>query len=411
MVASKKPDTEYAEILTQAFVLQKTGMPDAALKVCNRAIDNGQDNEEIILLAAKIYVEQGELNAARTLLVNSMPKFSEYLEIGVALGDICNKLGLTVEAKQHLRSVLDISPDHPLATIILSQIQVKEGDFNSVCTTLDNGISASRPDPWIYYLAATMLDNFGRPDLAALYLLRAKERYPNDIHHSFFLSAVGDGVVPERAPIDHLRELFDKSADNYDSHLNSIGNASPRHIVEIIEHLNLEGRGDTSILDAGCGTGMNGDLLRPHASWLEGVDVSPKMLKQAEDRGCYDQLHCRDMVEFCCHTPQKYDLIVLTDVLSYFGALGEILDNLRRCLTDDGHIAFSVELLDSGTADKAGFKLAVNGRYSHSLEYVMDMLNLAGYAQPEFERKDILRQEFGVPVYCMVFIARKRTAK
>jgi predicted TPR repeat methyltransferase len=43
-------------------------------------------------------------------------------------------------------------------------------------------------------------------------------------------------------------------------------------------------------LDAGCGTGLCGPLLRPYASELTGVDLSAGMLDRARPRQVYDHL-------------------------------------------------------------------------------------------------------------------------
>lgn len=44
------------------------------------------------------------------------------------------------------------------------------------------------------------------------------------------------------------------------------------------------------ILDAGCGTGLCADVLRPYAKSLVGVDLSPQMLALAAKQQIYDQL-------------------------------------------------------------------------------------------------------------------------
>ena len=52
------------------------------------------------------------------------------------------------------------------------------------------------------------------------------------------------------------------------------------------------------ILDAGCGTGLAGKKLREKASRLVGVDISPKMLIKAEEKGIYDELVEMELVTF-----------------------------------------------------------------------------------------------------------------
>ncbi|NNE99087.1 MAG: methyltransferase domain-containing protein [Pyrinomonadaceae bacterium] len=221
--------------------------------------------------------------------------------------------------------------------------------------------------------------------------------------------AVTDADPPDRAPLDHLQELFDLTANNYDAHLKSIGNAGPRQIADAIDDLELSDLQDQVILDAGCGTGLCGELLRPQSRFLVGVDISRKMLEQARERGCYDSIVCSGIVDFTGRAEMKYDLVVLSDVFVYFGALDEVLENISLRLNESGHIVFSVETLNPSGASKLGvergYKLAANGRYSHTPEYIDRILRVSGFKRPRLLKHDILRQEFGNPVECMVVAA------
>ncbi|NIR58985.1 MAG: methyltransferase domain-containing protein, partial [Gammaproteobacteria bacterium] len=50
------------------------------------------------------------------------------------------------------------------------------------------------------------------------------------------------------------------------------------------------------ILDAGCGTGLCGPLLAPHARTLVGVDLSGGMIAKAEELAVYDELEVAELV-------------------------------------------------------------------------------------------------------------------
>lgn len=63
------------------------------------------------------------------------------------------------------------------------------------------------------------------------------------------------------------------------------------------------------ILDAGCGTGLCGPLLRPFASHLTGVDLSPRMVEKAHDRGSYDTLEVTELSAFMATLFMAYDVI------------------------------------------------------------------------------------------------------
>ena len=406
MQQSETDSSDMEELLTQVFVLQKMGYTKIALQKCTDSIARGEDNEEVVILAAELYIEGDDLNAAYDLLTLSALRYPDCLDIDVLIGEICSQLGHTGEAVERLSSVLGKAPDHKKAVIYLAKILADNGQFQSVCNTLDKYIAVDEHDQWIYIFSATILDYYGKPDLAASYLSRARKFFPQSLHFSYLMTAVGGGEVPDRAPAEYMRELFDQSANSYDEHLKSLGNAGPRLVSEAIEHLGLKGAGDYSILDAGCGTGLCGGLLKPYARWLEGVDISPKMLEQAQERGCYDSIQCSDIVEFTRLTEQKYDLVLLSDVLVYFGSLHEILANLSRCLIEGGHVVFSVETLEPQSGVDQGCRLAANGRYSHTPEYVLYVLGQSGFDQPGMIKHDIIRHEFGEPVNCLMVVAR-----
>ena len=58
----------------------------------------------------------------------------------------------------------------------------------------------------------------------------------------------------------------------------------------------IKQRGLGRVADLGCGTGLQGPLLKAAgARFIYGVDVSREMLKEAKTKGCYDDLSESDM--------------------------------------------------------------------------------------------------------------------
>ncbi len=75
------------------------------------------------------------------------------------------------------------------------------------------------------------------------------------------------------------------------------------------------------VLDAGCGTGLCGPLLRPYASRLVGVDLSGGMLDHARRKEIYTDLVQSELTEFLAAQQRAFDVIVAADTLVYFGDL------------------------------------------------------------------------------------------
>jgi SAM-dependent methyltransferase len=68
-------------------------------------------------------------------------------------------------------------------------------------------------------------------------------------------------------------------------------------------------------VDLGCGTGDGGELVKPHTSYLIGVDIDLNALKVAKDRGFYDELVHVDICEF--RIPWGVDSVFLFDSIEH----------------------------------------------------------------------------------------------
>jgi predicted TPR repeat methyltransferase len=91
-----------------------------------------------------------------------------------------------------------------------------------------------------------------------------------------------------------------------------------------------------SILDAGCGTGSVGLLIRNITKQLDGVDMSSAMLDKAKEKEIYNNLAQDDLESFMKNTPIKYDAITCTATLIHFGDLTTVFNAAAECLNDNG---------------------------------------------------------------------------
>jgi predicted TPR repeat methyltransferase len=172
------------------------------------------------------------------------------------------------------------------------------------------------------------------------------------------------GEKRERAPRDYLVMYFDRFADVFDKQLvDVLGYRVPEKLMGLIA---ATGRKLTRAVDLGCGTGLAGPRLRAERSRLVGVDVSPRMLAKAAERGCYDELIEADMTTFLEETPERFDLIFAADALVYFGDLGGFLSAAARVAPPGGFLAFNVE-----TTMREPYVLLPSGRFAHSVDAVL----------------------------------------
>ncbi len=122
-------------------------------------------------------------------------------------------------------------------------------------------------------------------------------------------------------------------------------------------------------LDAGCGTGLCGPLLRPLCRTLSGVDLSAGMLARAERRGVYDALVCEELVGFLARHPGQFDLLVAADVLLYFGNLAPLFAAAATALRAGGLFGLSIER-DLVEGPSPGYRVLPAGRFAHAPDYL-----------------------------------------
>ena len=178
---------------------------------------------------------------------------------------------------------------------------------------------------------------------------------------------------------------------------------------ELLHGLLGEPAGTAKILDAGCGTGLCGDGLKPWADELVGVDLSAKMLARARDGGAYDELVKADLMGYLAEQQARFDAIVSMDVLIFFGDLREVLGRMARSMVPGGVLLFSVEQTEVDDADAAthpGFELDGTGRFGHTRGHLEEALADAGLECVDI-RPLILRTEKQRPVWGYVVQARR----
>ncbi|KAI6086031.1 S-adenosyl-L-methionine-dependent methyltransferase [Hypoxylon rubiginosum] len=120
-----------------------------------------------------------------------------------------------------------------------------------------------------------------------------------------------------------------------------------------------------AILDAGCGTGLVGEgLARGGATTIDGLDLSPEMLKMAERTGAYRSLAVGDLTQRIAIANDTYDIVtcVGTFTQGHVGpdpALGEFV----RVTKKDGLILATVlgEIWKSGGYEAEVKRLEAEG--------------------------------------------------
>ena len=156
------------------------------------------------------------------------------------------------------------------------------------------------------------------------------------------------------------------------------------------------------ILDIGCGTGLNGLQFKSIAKTLKGIDISPRMLAAAKERGIYDELEENEIVAALVRQQKAADIIVSADTFPYFGDLESVFLSISSAIRDNGLFLFTVE---THSTDE-DYLLAQTARYSHSRHYIEDLAK-----RRDFDvlacKNTVYRKESGNDVNGLIVALRK----
>lgn len=205
----------------------------------------------------------------------------------------------------------------------------------------------------------------------------------------FLLATIGDGryaegYQPHTTPPEMIKSEFAARAEEYEEE--EVGNYGYRGHVAVYEAVrDLPAANPTryeQVLDAGCGTGLLGDLLRPLAMQLTGLDISPEMLAIARKRRnnknkpVYHHLIEADLRSYLLHQHAPiYDLIAAANVAPILGGLAPMLDGAAKALKTGGWLVFTILPLERG---EGYHLLAEERRFAHSEVYLRQLAAKSG---------------------------------
>jgi predicted TPR repeat methyltransferase len=351
--------------------------------------------------------QTGEIEEGLALMLRSVEADPANAHAWNNLGNMYVQMKRDEQAEQAYLRATSLDPRLSAAWYNLARIYARDNklDRSLLClrnvTRIVSGfVDALQTLAHVYY-------KLGRRDEARAVYQQWAEEVPDDPTPRHMLAAATGQGVPERADDRYIVQTFDSFAESFDEQLAGLGYSAPQLVAaSLIAHpLYLTGR--AAVLDAGCGTGWCGPLLRSTAAHLVGVDLSSGMLALARQRGVYDELHEAELTAFILSRPATFDIIVLADVLCYFGRLEPAIHAAHAALLSGGLLSFSVEVLAETPAEEC-FQLGAHGRYSHTRPYLERVMTEAGFASPGIEAV-VLRQELGEPVKGYLVTGRRAT--
>ena len=376
-------------ILAKAMADHQAGRLAEAAAGYRRILRKHPGHPDALHFFGLLHFHRGQAVEAVTLIMQSLARAPGNPHAWNNLGNILSAQDKMTEAKEAYRRVTLLAPKMAEVWYNLAICLRDEGEFDQAAQHFRKAIEQQPDFMRAYEYLGMLLYRVGDYEQAAEVYRAWLVRDPGSPVARHMAAATSGTDIPERANDQYVAKIFDRFAASFDNNLKNLGYRAPEIVATALTgHVGQQATLD--ILDAGCGTGLCGPLLRPLCRRLTGVDLSPKMLEHARERGGYDELSVGELCEFMRSRPAQFDAIVSADTLVYFGALEEACAAARSSLRAGGLLAFTVEALPAD--DPEPYKLQVHGRYAHRESYVRDVLEQAGLEVLSVER-EVLRME------------------
>ena len=377
---------------------------EAAVALIRRALELAPAEAGIWNNLGNVLLESRRVDEAIEAYARSLALVPGFAEAHNNIGTIHRSRGEWEAAEAAYRRALAVQPEradtwHNLANLMLAQRRVREAViYGCRALTLKPDHAPSRK---LLGLAHATLGEFDKA--AAVYREWLAEEPENPVARHHLAACTGDSV-PGRAADSYVEKTFDEFAQSFDAKLEQLQYRAPDLIGSALAAACTAAAGGLDILDAGCGTGLCGPIVRAHARELTGVDLSAGMLQRAQLRGVYDRLHKAELTHYLSAHEERWDVVLSADTLCYFGDLEGVFFAALGALRAGGWLLFTVEALTESSEDP--FRLQANGRYVHARDYVATALGSAGFSEIGIG-SEVLRKECGEPVAGWMVVARK----
>ncbi len=322
------------------LLLFEINLFDKALDYYEKAVELAPDNPDVLYNYALCLKNcdnyEGTIAAYKKIL-------SEYPEDTDSLYNLacCYKdMGSTTEAIDTYDQVLKLHPDHTSALNNQAYLQHKVGNLEQATSLYER-------------------------------LVRLHPEHTSAVH----MLASLQGQSTKSAPKEYVTEVFDTYSTHYEKSLLTdlaydVPNIMRRHFNAVISEPVTFQHG----IDLGCGTGLAALAFGELCRHLTGIDLSEKMLREAEKKELYQKLVAIDIEEFLRRKEKDYNIILAADVFTYLGELKPVFQALYRTAAESAFFCFSTEKTEKGS-----FQLRQTGRFAHSSSYVIELGSQTGW--------------------------------
>ena len=141
--------------------------------------------------------------------------------------------------------------------------------------------------------------------------------------------------------LDELKDLYKNWNDYENDVINLAGYVG--HLVTTNTLLKYLNNKKSKILDAGCGTGLVGQILhKNNYKNIVGVDFSKEMIERAHKKNVYQDLSLCDLTQKLDFKDESFDAIICAGTFTCGHVGPEALNEMVRITKNKGYICFTV---------------------------------------------------------------------
>ena len=374
-LAPDDPDVQHL----WGVALRRQGRPADALAAFDRAIALKTPFPEAHFNRGNALSDLGRMRDAVLALGAAGEQAPADKEIQRRLGTAFRQLGRLEDAEKVFDYLVARHPNDAAGWYQLGMIRIRRKDRKGAKYALDRALQADPDHPSARHM------------LAAL-----------------------NGETPEIAPAGHVRRVFDDYADQFEAHVvGTLGYRVPEQMRAAVAGVLARRPPATtlaSVLDLGCGTGLVARHFEGVASAMDGVDLSPRMVRKALATGLYRTVIEGDLMAALAggELAQSYDLVLAGDVFIYIGALDGLFAAIAAMQAKGGLFSFSVESLTAAeeATTPAGYRLQSTGRYAHGSDCIGRLATDFGYTVLVADQIEV-RNQGGAPTPGMLYVLER----
>jgi predicted TPR repeat methyltransferase len=353
-----------------------------------------------------IAYREGRNDIAADLIGRAITLNGQMAEFHYNLAIVLNAHGKPEDAITSLERALTLNPDYAEAHNNLGNIFKAHGRHEEAIASFERALAIQPGLAVAHYNLGHLFLAQGKSGLAKMHFHSCLEIDPDDANGvRLFLAHLGLAATPERASPAQIEKLYGERSRFWDQEKKYRGHELvARQVRRLAAHSKAE------ILDAGCGTGLVGELVRDLAMRLDGVDLSDAMLKLSVRKNIYDNLYKDDLVSFMAGAAGRYDIVASAATLIHMGDLSPVFQAAATALRNGGLFVFTLFSNDEGGDDfraASNPDLAKGGCYVHRSGYLIRLAEANGFAVEALEREIHEHDRDGAPVAGLVVALRR----